>query len=112
MRIEDLIGDLYDDGREKISLESFDKMIDKLKLSPKYSVIYDDDLSVIINEEWSSPISESVKANRIYNFDVNFIDMIKEEDQVSVLNDVLGLYVKFEKFEEASVIRDLIHLIK
>lgn len=111
MKIEDLVGDLYNDGRERISQESFDDMIDMLGLRPEYNVIYDDELNIVINEEWSSPISESIKANRIYSFDISLIDMIQDCDRISVLNDILDIYVSYEKYEEASIVRDTISSI-
>jgi hypothetical protein len=109
MDLNDLIGDLYDDDRRKIAPEAFDEMILRLKLKPEYQIFLDNDNDVIINEEWSSPVSDNIKANRIYKFDLDFIDFIQPEDRVSVLKDVLDIYVTNEYFEMAAVIRDIIN---
>ena len=104
MDLNDLIGDLYgDDGRGKITAETFEEMVFSLNLKPCYQIFLDKDNDVIINEEWSSPVSESLKANRIYKFDPNFIDIIQPEDRVLVLEDVLKIYVDNEYFEMTAV---------
>ncbi len=106
MGLEDLIGDLFDDGREKVSSDIFEDMIVFMGLTPKYNVILEGQ-DIIINEEWFS--NESIKANRIYMFDVNFIDIIKEDHKNSVLKEILDIYVKLEDYTNASIIRDLIN---
>jgi len=42
-------------------------------------------------------------------FDVNFIDIIKEDHKNSVLKEILDIYVKLEDYTNASIIRDLIN---
>lgn len=106
--LNDLIGDLYGDDRKKITPDTFDEIISKLKLKPLYQIFLDKDNDVIINEEWSSPVSENIKANRIYKFDPDFLDFIQPEDRLGVLKDVLEIYVQNEYYERAVVIRDLI----
>jgi hypothetical protein len=108
MNLGDLIDDLYGDGRDKISVESFDNLIQRLDMRPEYQIFLDEDGDITINEEWSSPISVDVKANRIYKFSADFINMILLEDRSKVLQEVLNLYVIQENYEEAAVIRDLI----
>lgn len=108
MNLNDLIDDLYGEGRDKISVESFDTLIKRLDMRPEYQIFLDTDGEVTINEEWSSPISSDVKANRIYKFSVDFINMILLEDRPRVLSEVLDLYVIQENYEEAAVLRDLI----
>ncbi len=107
MDLNDL-GGIYGDGRWKITLETFEEMVFSLNLKPCYQIFLDKDNDVIINEEWSSSISENIKANRIYKFDPNFIDIIQPEDRIFVLEDILKIYVDNEYFEMAAIVRDII----
>jgi hypothetical protein len=65
---------------------------------------------VIVDEEWISPDSKTVKANRLFKFDPFFLDLIKEESRPEVLSKVLELYVSIEDYENASVVRDIINI--
>lgn len=109
LNLNDLLGDLYDDGRKKITVESFDELIEKLELKPDYQIFLDSDNDIIINEEWSSPINSDVRANRIYKFDPDFIYLIPDVDRIPVLQEVLKLCIKNEYYEMAAIIRDLVN---
>lgn len=105
------LNDFYGSGdhRDKISLETFEEMVFSLNLKPCYQIFLDKDNDIIINEEWSSPVSDNIKANRIYKFDPNFIDLIQPEDRNIVLEDILKIYVDNEYFEMAA---NYIHTIQ
>lgn len=75
-------------------------------MKPEYNVFLDE-RDVIISEEWSSRISEDIKANRIYKFDSEFVNMILLEDRPKVLSMVMDLYLLSENYEDAAILRDL-----
>lgn len=108
MNLNELIGDLYNSGREKITDDVFNQMIISLNLKPTYNILLDNFGDVVINEEWSSLANRTIKANRIYKFDPSVVDMIQVSDRKSVLTDVLDTYVNNEDYEMASIIRDII----
>jgi hypothetical protein len=107
MDLRDLLDDLYGESRDKMSVESFDDLIQKLDMRPEYQIFLDKDGEVIINEEWSSLVSTEVKANRIYKFNIDSVNMILLEDRSKVLLEILNLYVDQENYEEAAALRDL-----
>ncbi len=109
MDINDLLDELYGSDKDKISIESFDILIKNLNMKPDYQIILDHDGDIIINEEWSSLISSGIKANRIYKFDINYLDMISFDDRFKVLSEILEIYVNQEKYENAACIRDTIN---
>ncbi len=92
------------------SHDYFDHIIQTYGLKPKYKVFQNEQNEVIVDEEWVSPGSESVKANRLFKFDPFFLDLIKEESRPEVLNKVLELYVSIEDYENAALVRDIINI--
>lgn len=104
MNFEDIFGD--------DSHDYFDSIIDKFGLKPSYNVYQNEDDDVIIDEQWISPKTKSVTANRIFKYDPNFIDLIKGDCQMDVLNKVLKLYVSIERYEDAAVVRDILDSIE
>lgn len=92
------------------SHDYFDKVIKRYGLKPSYKIYQNEKDEVIINEEWMSEDSETVKANRIFKFDPFFLELIKEESKLEVLNKVLDLYISVEDYENAAVVRDIISL--
>lgn len=109
MNINDLLDDLYGDSKDKISIESFDTLIKSLNMKPNYQIFLDNDGEIIINEEWSSLVSNGVKANRIYKFDIDCIEMISIDDRFKVLSEILEIYVGQENYENAAYIRDTVN---
>ena len=105
MNLSDLLDDLCGDD-SKISVQSFDNLIEKLNMRPSYNIFLDEDNDVIIDEEWSSPISCDIKANRIYS--PSFVNIILLEDRPLVLNQILNIYISQEDYENAAIVRDLI----
>lgn len=94
------------DGYEEIfSLGDFDKIVAKFKLKPDFMLTKDDD-KIVVNEIWSSPKNKSVSANRIYEFDIFFLELIPDEIKKRVLQEVLDIYVSDERYEEAAEVRD------
>ena len=102
MNFEDIFGE--------DSKDYFDKVIQKYGLKPKYNVYQNEMDEVIVDEEWVSSNSESVKANRIFKFDPFFLDLIKEEYRLEVLENALNLYVLVEDYENAALVRDIINI--
>ena len=92
MNFEDIFGD--------DSHDYFDSIIDKFGLKASY---------VVIDEQWISPKTKNVTANRIFKYDPNFIDLIREDCQIDVLNKVLELCVSIERYEEAATVRDILN---
>lgn len=107
MGLSDLLNDLYGDDKRKMSVESFDNLIQKLDMRPEYNIFLDNG-DIIINEEWSSLHNSDIRANRIYKFNLDFINMILLEDRPRILSRILNIYVDQENYEEASVLRDII----
>lgn len=107
MNLSDLLDDLYGDNRDKMSVESFDNLIQKLDMRPEYEIFLDNDGDIVINEEWSSLSNDDVKANRIYKFNLDFINMILLEDRSRILSKILDIYVDQENYEDAAILRDL-----
>ena len=99
-----------DGYEEHFSLGDFDKIVAKFKLKPDFMLTKDDD-KIMINEIWSSPKNKSVSANRIYEFDIFFIELIPDEIRKRVLQEVLDIYVDDERYEEAAEVRDEIQNI-
>ncbi len=94
---------------DNISLSDFNEIVSKFNLKPKFSLTKDDDI-IIVNEIWSNKESQ-VSANRVYDFDVQFIDIIPKEIKKSLLESVLNIYVEEENYEEAILIRDILTLL-
>lgn len=92
------------------SHDYFEHIIQTYGLKPKYRVYQNENDEVIVDEEWISPDSKTVKANRLFKFDPFFLDLIKEESRPEVLSKVLELYVSIEDYENASVVRDIINI--
>lgn len=99
-----------DGYEEHFSIGDFDKIIAKFKLKPDFILTKDDD-KIVINEIWSSPKNKSVSANRIYEFDIFFLELIPDEIKKRVLEEVLDIYVSDERYEEAAEVRDEIQNI-
>lgn len=97
-------GDIFGEN----SHDYFEHIIEVYKLKPKYNVYQNELDEVIVNEEWLSNDSDSVKANRLFKFDPNFLDLIKEESRLIVLEKALQLYVSVEDYENATIVRDII----
>jgi len=91
------------------SNEYLDSIIEIYGLKPIYLVYQDDTLDIIIDEQWKSTENDVVKVNRIFKFDILFLDLIKEESRLDVLKKVLDIYVRNENYEEAVYIRDIIN---
>jgi hypothetical protein len=94
-----------DDSEDYFSLGDFDKIVSKFKLKPDFMLTKDDD-KIMINEIWSNPKNKSISANRIYQFDIFFLELIPDEIKKRVLQEVLDIYVSDERYEEAAEIRD------
>lgn len=99
-----------DGYEEHFSLGDFDKIVAKFKLKPDFMLTKDDD-KIMINEIWSSSKNKSISANRIYEFDVFFLELIPDEIKKRVLEEVLDIYVIEERYEEAAEVRDEIQII-
>ena len=94
-----------DDYEENFSFGDFDKIVAKFKLKPDFMLTIEDE-KIMINEIWSSPKNKSVSANRIYEFDILFLELIPDEIKKRVLQEVLDIYVSYERYEEAADVRD------
>ena len=68
MNFEDIFGD--------DSHDYFDSIIDKFGLKASYVVYQNEDDDIIIDEQWISPKTKNVTANRIFKYDPNYIDLI------------------------------------
>ena len=101
MNFEDIFGD--------DSHDYFDSIIDKFGLKASYVVYQNEDDDIIIDEQWISPKTKNVTANRIFKYDPNYIDLIRDECQVDVLNKVLELCVSVERYEEAATLSDILN---
>jgi protein-arginine kinase activator protein McsA len=99
-------GDIFGEN----SHDYFEHIIEVYGLKPSYNVYHNEVDEVIINEEWLSPDSDSVKANRLFKFDPNFLDLIKEESRIHVLKKALELYISIEDYENAAIVRDIIEV--
>lgn len=99
--------DNFDDmeNYEHMSMDDFDQIVEKFNLKPDFILTKHYD-KIMINEVWSSPRFKTVSANRIYEFDVFFIELIPEEIKKRLLQEVLDIYVEDERYEEAAEIRD------
>lgn len=100
-----------DGYEEHFSVGDFDLLISRFNLKPDFILTRDDD-KIMVNEVWSSPMNKSVSANRIYEFDIFFLELIPDEIKKRVLEEVLDIYVCEEKYEEAAEVRDEINMIK
>jgi len=98
-----------DDEEGDFSLEDFDLIVLKYGLKPDYFLSKELD-KIIITEIWSHKKSDIV-ANRIYEFDSYFADLIPLEIRENVMREALDIYVSEENYEEAAVLRDLINLL-
>ena len=93
------------------SNDYFETIIAKFGLEASYCVYQNEKDEVIIDEQWISPKTKNVTANRLFKYDPNFIYLIKEESQKDVLNKVLELFVKLEDYEQAAIVRDIIEMM-
>lgn len=98
----------FDDDDESLSELEFNKIVEQYSLSPDFILTRDED-KIIINEAWSSP-ENSISVDRIYEFDVFFIDMIPIQIKRRVLEQVLDIYVFDENYEDAIIVRDMLKL--
>jgi len=94
---------------DSFSLSDFDKVISKFNLKPEFYLSKEDG-RIIVNEIWSHPKAK-ISANRIYEFDIYFLDLIPKEIKEDLLKDILNIYVDEERYEEAAKIRDEINNI-
>lgn len=99
--------DILDDYN---AYDYFEYIIKKFDLQPFYNVYQNEQDEVIIDEQWKSKNEDSVKANRIFKFDILFLDLIKEDSRLSVLKKVLDLYLQVEDYENAVVVRDMMNI--
>jgi len=90
------------------SNDYFDSIIEIYGLKPSYSVYQNNLDEIIIDEQWKSDESKDIKANRIFKFDILFLDFIKEDCRIDVLNKVIDILVLNENYEDAALIRDVI----
>ena len=90
---------------EHFSIGDFDQIVAKFKLKPDFMLTRDDE-KIMVNEVWSSEKNKSVSANRIYEFDIFFLELIPDEIKKRVLEEVLHIYVNEERYEEAADVRD------
>ena len=102
MNFEDIFGE--------DSKDYFEHIIERYGLKPIYNVYQNEQDEVIVDEEWVSPDTESVKANRIFKLDVFFLDLIREESRIEVLKSALELYISVEDYENAALVRDIIQI--
>ena len=93
------------------SNDYFETIIAKFGLEASYCVYQNEKDEVIIDEQWISPKTKNVTANRLFKYDPNFIYLIKEESQKDVLIKVLDLFVKLEDYEQAAIVRDIIEMM-
>jgi hypothetical protein len=99
-----------DGYEEHFSLGDFDKIVAKFKLEPDFMLTVEDE-KIMINEIWTHTKNKSVSANRIYEFDIFFLELIPDEIKKRVLQEVLEIYVNGERYEEAAEVRDEIQNI-
>ena len=97
----------FDD--DEFSFEEFDEVINKFKLKPDFILSREDDI-ILVNEVWSSP-KNNVSANRIYQFDIFFLELVPDEIKKRVLEEVLEIYVADERYEEAAEVRDTMKIL-
>jgi len=100
----------FEDVFGENSHDYFNSIIQKFGLISSYVVYQNDKDEVIVDEQWISPKTNSVKANRIFKFDPYFLDLINEKDRVSVMEKALELYVSIENYEEAAIVRDILNI--
>lgn len=100
MNFEDIFGE--------DSHNYFEMIIEKFKLEPNYVVYQNNDDEIIIDEQWISPKTNSVTASKLFKFDINFIELIREDKRPEVLKKVLDFCVSVEDYEQASILRDQI----
>ena len=93
------------------SNDYFETIIAKFGLEASYCVYQNEKDEVNIDEQWISPKTKNVTANRLFKYDPNFIYLIKEESQKDVLIKVLDLFVKLEDYEQAAIVRDIIEMM-
>ena len=99
-----------DGYEERFSIGDFDLLVSKFNLKPDFVLTVEDE-KIMINEIWSHPKNKSVSANRIYEFDIFFLELIPDEIKKRVLEEVLDIYVNDERYEEAVEVRDEIQNI-
>ena len=100
----------FDDYEEEFSMGDFDEIITKFNLKPDFLLTRDDE-KIMVNEVWSSTKNKNVSANRIYEFDIFFLELIPDEIKRRVLEEVLEIYVEEERYEEAVEVRDNINIL-
>jgi protein-arginine kinase activator protein McsA len=100
----------FEDVFGENSHDYFDSIIRKFGLTSSYVVYQNEKDEVIVDEQWISPKTNSVKANRIFKFDPYFLDLINQKDRVSVMEKALELYVSIENYEEAAIVRDILNI--
>jgi hypothetical protein len=103
MKLEDLLDDYN-------ASDYFDYIIKKFDLQPHYNIYQNEQNEVIIDEQWKTKDCDFIKANRIFKFDILFLDLIKEDSRLNVLTQVLELYVQSEDYENAALVRDFINI--
>ena len=100
----------FEDVFGENSHDYFDSIIKKFGLTASYNVYQNENDEVIVDEQWISPNTNTVKANRIFKFDPYFLDLINEKDRIEVMEKALDLYVSVENYEEAAVVRDILNI--
>jgi protein-arginine kinase activator protein McsA len=90
------------------SHDYFETIIAKFGLEASYCVFQNEKDEIIIDEQWLSPKTKNVTANRLFKYDPDFIYLIKEDSQLDVLSKVLELFVQIEDYEQAATVRDII----
>lgn len=98
--------DINNSNYDGFSIDDFDSIISKFNLKPNFELSMDGD-AIIVTETWSSN-RNSVVADRIYEFDLDFIETIPTDIKKRLLEGILNIYVESEKYEDAAIIRDII----
>lgn len=99
----------FDEFDDDFNLTNFDLIITKLDLKPNFFLSRDEDI-ILVNEIWSTKKS-SVVVDKIYEFDILYIDLVTIDIRKKVLEEVLEIYINEEKYELASEIRDILILL-
>ena len=94
---------------EDFSMGDFDSIVTKFNLKPDFLLTREND-KILVNEVWSSSKNKNISANRIYEFDIFFLELIPDDIKKRVLEEVLEIYVEDERYEEAAEVRDIINI--
>lgn len=93
------------------SIDYFEMIIKKLNLYPDYIVYQNKYDEIIIDEQWKSPKDDSIIASKLFKFEINFIDLIKEDKRTEVLKKILDICVSIEDYEHAALVKNYLNSI-